>query len=221
MSFKNDPFVLNDKTIVIPHDILLERTVLGLMLTSSTSVEIGMQYLDESYFPNIGNSHRAIFHAIKLLHEEQVAVDFLTVSSKLKELKLLSTIGGIEYLTALGDEAITFSAMKDYCLKLKDLKLLRNTLKVIDDNMQKYRQGLTGDINDYVGELTRDITSVAEERRIMDFEKLGDIAKDLKVHIDTMKDSGTGNLTGTGTGYIELDRYTHGFQQDKDMLVVF
>ncbi|MFA5485721.1 MAG: replicative DNA helicase [Bacilli bacterium] len=219
MSFKNDPFTLNDKSIVIPHDILLERTVLGLMLTSSTSVEIGMQYLDESYFPNIGNNHRAIFHAIKLLHEEQVAVDFLTVSGKLKELKLLSTIGGMEYLTALGNEAITFSAMKDYCLKLKDLRLLRNTLKVIDDNMQKYREGITGDINDYVGELTREITTVAEERRIMDFEKLGDIAKDLKVHLDTMKDSGTGKLTGTGTGYIEIDRYTHGFQPDNYVII--
>lgn len=219
MSFNNDPFVLNDKTIVIPHDILLERTVLGLMLVSPSSVEIGMQYLKPEYFPNIGNNHRAIFHAIQLLHEEQVAIDFVTVGTKLKELKLLSTIGGMEYLTALGSEAITFSAMKDYCIKLKDINLLRSTLKVIDDNMDKYRKGLTGDINDFVSELTREITTVAEERRIMDFEKLGDIAKDMKVRLDTMKDSGTGKLTGTATGYIELDRYTHGFQPDNYVII--
>ncbi|MDY0214618.1 MAG: replicative DNA helicase [Bacilli bacterium] len=219
MKFDNNPFVFNDKTIPIPHDVLLERTVLGLMLMSDKSVEIGMQYLQESYFPNVDNNHRAIFHAIKLLHEEQVAIDFLTVSGKLKELKLLSAIGGMEYLTALGSEAITFSAMKDYCLKLKDLNLLRNALKVIDNNLEIYRKGRVSDANDYVSDLTRDITKVAEERRIMDFESLGDVAKDLKVYLETMKESGTGKLTGSATGFLELDRYTHGFQEDNYVII--
>ncbi len=219
MKFDNNPFTFKDKSIAVPHDVALERTVLGLMLMSDTSVEVGMQYLQESFFPNVENNHRAIFHAMRLLYKEQVAIDFLTVSSKLKELKLLSAVGGVEYLTALGDEAITFSAMKDYCIRLKDLNLLRNALKVIDDNLDLYRRGQTNDINDYVSDLTRDITRVAEERRIMDFESLGDIAKDLKVYLETMKESGTGQLTGLNTAFLELDRYTHGFQEDNYVII--
>ena len=35
MKFDNNPFTLSDKTIAIPNDTILERTVLGLMLTSA------------------------------------------------------------------------------------------------------------------------------------------------------------------------------------------
>lgn len=219
MKFDNNPFTLNDKTLVIPHDSMLEKTVLGLMLMDEKSVEIGMQHLKEEFFPNIGNQHRAIFHAIYLLHEEQTKVDILTVSGKLKEIKLLSSVGGLEYLSAIAEEAITFSAMKDYCLKLKDLNLLRNTLKAVDESMNIYRLGLTGDVNDYIGKLTADITKVAEERRIMDFESVGDIAKDLQAHLKHMQNSGTGKLTGNETGFIDIDRYTHGFQEDSYVII--
>ena len=56
-----------------------------------------------------------------LLHNEGINVDIITVSGKLKELKLFSAVGGVEYLSAIAEEAITYSAIKDYCLKLRDL----------------------------------------------------------------------------------------------------
>lgn len=219
MKFDNNPFTFSDKAIVVPNDPVLEKTVLGLMLTSEESVGIGMQYLEESYFPNIENSNRAIFHAMRLLHNDNIAIDIITISTKLKELKLLSAVGGIEYLTAIAEEAITYSAMKDYCLKLKDINLLRNSLKVLDNNLELYRQGRTGDVNDYISDLTREITKVAEERRILDFESTGQIAKDLRARLDKMKDSGTGKLTGNTTGFIDIDRLTHGFQEDNYVIV--
>lgn len=219
MKFNNNPFTLNDKTIAIPNDASLERTVLGLMLMDEKSVEIGMQQLKEEYFPNIGNQHRAIFHAISLLHEEQTSVDLLTVGAKLKELRLFSAIGGVEYLSAIAEEAITFSAMKDYSLKLKDLNLMRNTLKVIDDNIHLYRVGQTGEINTFIGNLSVDITKVAEERRIVDFQSVKEIGKDLDSQIEYMAKSGTGKLTGAETGFIDIDRYTHGFQKDNYIII--
>ncbi|TAH59317.1 MAG: hypothetical protein EWM49_00985, partial [Bacillota bacterium] len=184
MKFDNNPFTLSDKTIAIPNDTILERTVLGLMLTSAEALEVGMQHLEASYFPNIDNNNRAIFYAMKLLHEENIKVDIVTVSGKLRELRLFSAVGGLEYLSLIAEEAITYSAIKDYCLGLRDLDLLRKALKVMDQGIEKQRQGQVGDVNDYLSDLLRDITKVAEERRIMDFESLGDIAKGLKAHLE-------------------------------------
>lgn len=219
MKLDYNPFSLHDDTIVVPQDLYTERTVLGLMLMSADSVGIGMQYLQPSYFPNVDNNHRAIYYAIASLYEEQTHVDMITVSTKLKEMKQFSSIGGMEYLSALAEEAITFSAMKDYCLKLKDLNLLRNTLKVIDDNLFAYRQTRIGNVNDYISDLTRDITKVAEERRILDFESLGDIGKDLRVHLEKMRTSGSGRTVGLTTGFHEIDRLTHGFQEDNYVII--
>ncbi len=218
MKFDNNPFTLTDKTIIIPNDTILERTVLGLMITSPDALEVGMQHLEASYFPNIDNNNRAIFHAMKLLHEESVNVDIVTVSGKLKELRLFSAVGGLEYLSSIAEEAITYSAIKDYCLSLRDLDLLRKALKVMDTGIEKHRQGQVGDVNDYLSDLLRDVTKVAEERRIMDFESLGDIARDLKAHLEKMQKSGS-KLTGSRTGFSDLDQFTHGFQEDNYIII--
>lgn len=219
MKFDNNPFTLSDKTIAIPNDTILERTVLGLMLTSAEALEVGMQHLEASYFPNIDNNNRAIFYAMKLLHEENIKVDIVTVSGKLRELRLFSAVGGLEYLSLIAEEAITYSAIKDYCLGLRDLDLLRKALKVMDQGVEKHRQGQVGDVNDYLSDLLRDITKVAEERRIMDFESLGDIAKGLKAHLEKMRKSSGNKLTGNSTGFYDIDRYTHGFQEDNYIII--
>lgn len=219
MKFDNNPFTLTDKSVTIPSDTILERTVLGLMITSPEALEIGMQHLEHSYFPNVDNNNRAIFHAMALLHSEGVNVDIVTVSGKLKELKLFSAVGGVEYLSAIAEEAITYSAIKDYCVKLRDLDLLRKALRVLDGGIETHRKGQVGDVNEYLSQLLRDVTKVAEERRIMDFESLGDIAKDLKAHLEKMQKSGTGRLTGSTTGFIDIDKYTHGFQEDNYIIV--
>ena len=57
---------------------------------------------------------------------------------------------------------------------------MRKALKVLDGGIETHRKGQVGDVNEYLSQLLRDVTKVAEERRIMDFESLGDIAKDLK-----------------------------------------
>lgn len=219
MKFDNSPFTLYDKTVVIPSEPHVEQMVLGIMLGSPEHVEIAMQYLDVTFFPNIENNHRAIFYAMTLLYHEQQKIDIVTVSQKLKTLKLLDLVGGLDYLSALAEEAITYSAIKEYSLRLKDLTLLRNTLKVIDNNMEEYRQGRVREVNEYISNMTREITTVAEERRIADFESLADIGKDLKSHLERMRKSGSGKLTGATTGFGELDRLTHGFQEDNYVII--
>lgn len=219
MKFDNTPFTLYDKSITIPSEPLIERMVLGIMLGSAEHVETGMQLLEESYFPNIDNNNRAIFYAMKELHHAQTEIDLVTVSQKLKSLKYLDIVGGLDYLSAIAEEAITYSAMKDYCLKLKDVNLLRNTLKVIDTNMEAYRQGRIGEVNEYISDLSREITKVAEERRIADFESLADIGKDFKSHLERMRKSGSGKLVGLGSNFIDFDGLTHGFQEDNYIII--
>lgn len=219
MKFDNSPFTFHDPNTNIPNEPHLERMVLGIMLGSPEGVEVGMQYLEPAFFPNINNNHRAIYYAIKSLYDEQSKIDLVTVSQKLRMMKMFDLVGGIDYLSAIAEEAITYSAIKEYCLNLKDLNLLRNTLKVIDNNMEQYRKGTIGNINEYISELSRDITKVAEERRIADFESLEDIGKDLKTHLERMRKSGTGTLVGVPTGFVDLNTITHGFQEDNYIII--
>ncbi len=217
--YDNSPFTLNDKSLLVPANNELEAVVLGIMLNSAEAVAEGTTLLKEEYFPNINNSNRAIFHAIRELYMEQSEVDLMTVSQKLKSMKMFAAVGGTAYLTALAEEAIAFSAFKNYCKDLREAALLRNTLAVLDKNLNLHRQGNTGNPNDFVSEITHEITKVAEERRIMDFETLQDLGEDLKIHLEKMRRSGSGTVTGLATGFSELDRITHGFQEDNYIIV--
>ncbi len=217
--YDNSPFTFNDKSLIVPASDDIEAAVLGIMLNSEEAVAEGSMLLKEEYFPNVNNSNRAIFQAIRELYMEQQEVDLLTVSEKLKAMRMYSAVGGATYLTALAEEAIAFSAFKTYCTKLREKSLLRNTLAILDKNLHLHRQGNELNPNDYVSDITHEITKVAEERRIMDFVPMADLGEDIKVHLEKMRKAKTGTVTGLTTGFSELDRLTHGFQEDNYIII--
>lgn len=219
MVFNNAPFSLNDKSITIPENSLIEKRTLGLMLNDQETCDAALQLLSTDSFPNISNNNRAVFQAIRKLRDENIEVDPLTVFNELKAMKLDTLVGGFEYLRQITDDAFTFSAIKDYCKQLEDLTLMRNTLKVLDERISIYKKGMNLDINDYIGDLNREITAVAEKRRILDFESMKTIAGELSQHLKTMRKSGTGNITGSNTLYSELNKYTNGFQKGDYIII--
>lgn len=218
MAYSNKPFTLNDKSINIPHDTLLEQTALGLMLGDYEARQVGLRELDLDCFPNINNSHRAIFYAISEFGDNQEEVDIITVNQKLESLKLAKDVGGLAYLQQLSENAFTFSAIEAYAKQLRDLKLLRATLQTLDNYLFSYTSGKVVDSNDFVGELNREITKIAETRKILDFSKIADLGKIYQEDLKTRKVSGQG-LTGANTGFHDLNKYTFGFQPESFVII--
>lgn len=212
MARTNDAFSLYDKSIAIPENSVVEQTVLGLMLNDEEALEVGLSLLTTEHFPNVNNYHRAIFSAIKSVYDKGMSADVVTVFEELKQTKLEETVGGLDYLTKIADGAFTFSAIKDYCKQLQDLVLMRRALKLIDDYTHKYKTTKIADYNDFIGDFSRDINKIAEERRILDFKSLETISAELHEHLEKMRKSGTGHLTGHHSGFADLNMLTHGLQ---------
>lgn len=208
----NDSFSLYDKSITIPENSVVEQTVLGLMLNDEEALETGLSLLSTEHFPNINNNHRAIYTAVKAVYDKAMSVDIVTVFNELKNNKLDDAVGGLDYLTKITDGAFTFSAIKDYCKQLQDLVLMRRALKLVDDYLYEYKTKKINDYNDFVGNLSRDVTKIAEERRILDFESMETTSAQLQEHLKKMKASGSGRLTGHDSGYADLNMLTHGLQ---------
>ena len=74
-----------------PHDIEMERALLGaLLLNPEAMFQVAdLVSIDSFYAPK----HRAIFDAMMGLYGKREPLDIVTVSSKLKERKLLKDIG--------------------------------------------------------------------------------------------------------------------------------
>lgn len=218
-AYSNEPFKFNDPQLIVPHNNELEKNVLGLMINDKEACSYGLQNLSEDSFPNIDNDNRTIFRAISLLFQKNVTVDFLTVLEQLESMKAKNSVGGFEYLHEITDSAFAYSAIKDYCLRLEDYRLLRESLRVLDQRLFEYKTKEIPNINDYIGQINADITEIAQKRRIIDFESTKILAKKLEEHMKQMARSGTGTLTGVNTGYSDLNNMTHGFQKGDFVIV--
>jgi len=76
----------------------VEQASLGACLISREALTATYEVLGEADF---STKHRAIFRVMKSLVEENIAVDLITVTERLKSKGVLEEIGGVTYLTQL------------------------------------------------------------------------------------------------------------------------
>src|SRR5580704_18578882 len=88
---------------VPPHDLEMEKALLGaLMLSQNAMYETADLINIESFY---SGKHRTIYDAMLSLHAKNDPVDVVTVTSKLKERKVLKDVGGAAYLTEIVNSA--------------------------------------------------------------------------------------------------------------------
>ena len=84
---------------VLPNNFEAEQAVLGCALIDSEICLNIIGRLEETDFYN--ETHKNIFKAIKDLQKNSIAVDFVSVSDYLDSKGLISSAGGISYITSL------------------------------------------------------------------------------------------------------------------------
>jgi replicative DNA helicase len=90
---------------VPPHNIEAEQSVLGAMLVSKDAISTATELItDSEMFYNA--QHKAIFDGIVELFKEDLPVDLITLTNKLKDTNVLEKVGGRGYLAELIDNAI-------------------------------------------------------------------------------------------------------------------
>ena len=115
----------------IPNDILAEQSVLGSMFLSKYATQKAIESLNaDSFFLD---KHGKIFDAIKNLYNKGVAIDLTTLTTELRDHKILDEIGGVEYLTEIMDSTPTASNVDYYVQIVEDKSVLRN---LIDESTQ-------------------------------------------------------------------------------------
>ena len=89
----------------IPQNITAEQNVLSAMLISAEAIDTVAEILkpEDFYRP----SHRIIYQVMLALHAKEQPVDLITVIEELKRRNKLDDVGGVNYVTLLGELAVT------------------------------------------------------------------------------------------------------------------
>lgn len=118
---------MNDKSL--PESIEVENAVLCDLLTKHGTCLEDIQNITSDHFSN--RSNRIIFDCIHSMLSNNEKVDLVTVTSKLKDLLLLETVGGNGYLSKLSVTLCSFSALQYFSI-LDEKRKLRSLISLGD-----------------------------------------------------------------------------------------
>jgi len=204
-------------TSVPPQNIEAEESVLGAMLVFEPSVtkvidEVKLQpgdfYLDK---------HRTAFACIHELYADSKAIDELTVTEALTQRGELEQAGGRNYMSELAAKVPAAGNAKHYAEIVQQNSLLRRLLGA-GQEIQGWVHGRDGEPRELSERAEKLLFEVAHKEQASDFRILGDILHD---EVDRLEKLSTGEseMTGTPSGFRDIDAITGGFQPGNLIIV--
>jgi replicative DNA helicase len=194
---------------VPPHNLQAEESVLGAALLSRDAIgavsEQGLRP-EDFYRP----AHQHIFDAVRALYSTGAPADTITVADELRRAGLLDQIGGTEVLHALQNATPAISNAAHYARIVQDTALLRRLIHVAGD-IAEMAYGEPDDVTKAVDEAESKVFKVAEDR-VTDTTQL--LSESIKGVMDRLEETFArgDTITGTATGYHDLDELLSGLQ---------
>ena len=192
-----------------PHNLDAEESLLGALLLSrevvGTVAELGLQ-VEHFYKP----SHQHIYQAIRGLMATGQPVDAVTVSDELRRNGLLEEIGGATALLELQNATPAVSNATRYAKIVQDTAVLRRLIGVASEIAEiGYLE--PDDVAKALDEAETKIFQVAEDRVVDSTRQLGDLLPEAMDRLQETFERGD-IITGTATGYTDLDEMLSGLQ---------
>lgn len=207
-----------------------EMMVLGCMLTSINSLNIGADSLDESDF--YYNEHKIIFQALKASYRNDKPADVHLVCEELKRQERLKAVGGVAYITTLAQYAGTSAYIEEYIAIIKNKSILRkmihsaqiiektsledpaDVLTSLDDAQQMFFQ-ISQTANPMMAVSIKEILSGVKSKSQQSY------LKELQERQEKYQQRGPEDpgITGIPTAFVDLDKMINGFNASNLMIL--
>ena len=200
---------------VMPHSIEAEQSVIGAMLMDAEAIEIASELLKEEDF--YARQYGVLFSTIREMHTKGVAVDPVTLQTKLREKNLPPEIYGNGAILELIDRVPTSANIKSYAEIVAEKSLRPQVIRAGEDMAGfGYAQGLgTAEILERSEKM---IFEISQKRNASGFVPIRQIVLNAIEKIEYASHI-KGNVTGLSTGFTDLDNRTAGFQKSDLILI--
>ncbi|MEM4648264.1 MAG: replicative DNA helicase [Candidatus Pacearchaeota archaeon] len=203
---------MTDSNIKIPpQDLEAEKSVLGaLMIDKDAIIKICDFLYPEDFYQE---SHKLIYETILELFNKTQPIDLLTVKTKLKEKKILTKIGGVDYLTDLINGVPTSAHIIHYAQIVKEKKIRRSLIQVSSEINEKAFETKV-DTDHLLDEVEKKIFNITQKSRP---QKFTHIKYELPLAYERLEKlhSGENKLRGLATHFTLLDNILSGLQKSE------
>ncbi len=200
---------------VLPHDIEIEKSLLGSILIDPESFVKIADKINEADFFEV--NHQKIYQAINYLYEKHQAIDTLTLANVLKNNKSLDLVGGPSYLADLTNYVPSAAHIEEYA-NIVAQKAFRRRLIKVSDEISEISNNETQELNDLIEEAESKIFNISQNQINQNLVSLEKILAESFDRLDELhKDKN--KIRGVPTGYKDLDNMLAGFQKS-DLIIL-
>ncbi|AOJ62875.1 replicative DNA helicase [Burkholderia ubonensis] len=218
MNAPQDPQIESLK--VPPHSVEAEQSVLGGLLLDNAAWDRIADYLSQGDFYRY--DHRIIFEHIGRLIASTRPADVVTVYEALTTSGKADDVGGLAYLNALAQNTPSAANIRRYAEIVRDRAVLRRLVSVADEISADAFNPQGKEVRQLLDAAEAKVFSIAEEgaRGNQGFLEIGPLLTQVVERIDTLYHTANpSDVTGTPTGFVDLDRMTSGMHGGELIIV--
>ena len=205
----------NRATRVPPHNLEAEESLLGAMLLSRDAIADAVEVVYTEHFYRPAHAH--VYDAISTLYAAGDPVDPVTVGEELDRAGVLETIGGLDGLINLQLNTPATSNAAKYATIISERHTLRRLIETAGE-IAEIGYSRPDDVTKAVDEAENRMFQVAQGRVA---DTMGEIRELLDATLDRLEqlyENGDA-ITGTPTGFLDLDDLLSGLQPNALIIV--
>ena len=198
-----------------PHNIQVEQSLLGVLLLSRDAIASALEVVEAGHFYRPAHQH--IFEAITTLYGAGDEADVVTVADLLDRSGLLAGIGGAAMLMDLQAQAPAIPGARKYADIVRATSLLRRLISVGNE------------IAEIAFDRPEDVVKAVDQAKTLVFEVAQGRASDTMADMRSLVEQSLDRLemlyereetiTGTPTGFVDLDDLLSGLQPNALIVV--
>lgn len=192
----------------------IESVLLGGILLDQEALEEVIPLLKpESFYKD---AHKHIYEAIVSLHDKMQTADILTVVKELKRNGNLELVGGAYFITTLTDRIGSGANAQHHAMLIKEAYVKRELIRMATEVLQEAYQDTT-DTFELIEKFETSFSAVNEQMLVDTTQTMKQVMETSIQEIEA--EIGNKGLTGVSSGFIGLDRLTHGYQK-KNLVII-
>ncbi len=199
----------------LPNNLEAEESVLGACFLSTNALNIAVENLDAQDF--FDQRHAQIFQALKNLCEQKVPVDLTTITSELTKQNVLSSVGGVEYLSEIIQFVPTAANIEYYVKEVNETALLRRLIETATE-IANIGYNNEESVYDTLDKAEQRILTIAKSRKSSEFKTIQDVLLKTQDDLEKLAEQ-KGEITGIGTGWYDFDKLTAGLHENEMIII--
>ena len=198
-----------------PQNIEAEKSLLGaLMIDKNAITKIADFFQTKDFYEK---KHQEIYEAILKLFERGEPIDLLTVSTLLKEKKILEYVGGNSYLTEIINTVPTATHVFNYAKIVQRKRILRDLIEA-GQEIDSIGHNEEEDIDTLLDKAEKRIFSIAQKNLSQSFSPIKEGLEEAFDRLEKLSNH-KGDIRGIPTGFKDLDNILAGLQKS-DLIIL-